>query len=124
MRDQPVTQIRYTAVDMHEEHIKSHALRRRTAPCWIFALGLLSITGFCSAQDDTDLLRGEVVFAVNCGRCHINATAQFETPPDEMEWLFWPTSPVRAHREIISEQDLQSVLEYLQDLQDRQARAR
>lgn len=68
-----------------------------------------------------NLLRGEVVFAVNCGRCHINATAQFETPPGEMAWLFRPTSPVVAHREVISEQDLQSVLEYLED---RQSRAR
>jgi mono/diheme cytochrome c family protein len=99
---------------MQGTYFKSRGLRRLTAPRWIFALWLLGITGICSAQEDTNLVRGEVVFAVNCGRCHINATARFETPPDEMQWLFWPTSPVKAHREIISEQDLQSVLDYLE----------
>jgi mono/diheme cytochrome c family protein len=106
---------------MQKEIFEPRGRRRRTAPRWLFTLGLLSITGICAAQYDTTLQRGEVVFAVNCGRCHINATARFQTPPEEMEWLFWATSPIKAHREIISDQDLQAVLNYLED---RESRAR
>jgi mono/diheme cytochrome c family protein len=86
----------------------------------MIASALMTATpGAIANEGASHLLRGEVIFAVNCGRCHINATARFATPAEEMDWLFRPTGPVRAHREIISERDLQSVLDYLEHRESR-----
>jgi mono/diheme cytochrome c family protein len=100
---------------MHQKTMKSTRAPRRAALRRVIALALLGLAGSGAAQENRNLLRGEVVFAVNCGRCHINATGRFATPPEEMRWLFWRTGPIKAHHEIISEQDLEAVLDYLED---------
>jgi mono/diheme cytochrome c family protein len=82
---------------MRDERLQRPWHYRVVTSIWMIASALMTATpGAIANEGASHLLRGEVIFAVNCGRCHINATARFATPAEEMDWLFRPTGPVRA----------------------------
>lgn len=74
----------------------------------------LLLAGACGAGSAEEPVRGEILYTVRCGVCHVAGADSLQTPPAEMSWLFDGVA-VRAHRFPLEERELAAIIEYLQD---------